>query len=77
MEKTIALNEKNIDRVIKTLRKKLAIHNEVTSSGFLFPKYYRTNEIDRNKYIGKGRPRFSDYINKKTEKILKEFIKLN
>lgn len=71
MKKGITITPKNINNIFSSLKKKL---DKVRPSpqGVLLPKYIRTDEIDRRKYKGRGRPRYNDYIFIDTLKFLKD-----
>ena len=65
------LSAKNIDIVIKGLRKQINSAPKPTFSGMYFPRIYRDG-IDYQKYRGKGRPRKDDYIYRSMMKLLKK-----
>lgn len=73
MSKSFVLTENNINTVIKTLKKSLNGLDKVQSPGLLINEYWKTDEIDRNKYRGKGRPRLNDYIYQHYTKYFKSF----
>ena len=58
LTKGITLSTANIDAVIKSFKKKCGMPQQ----GILIPEWYPTDEIDRTKYRGKGRPRKDDYV---------------
>ena len=54
------LSSKNINSVFNSLEKKLKNVKNQDGKFLIIPTYYR-GKIDREKYKGIGRPRFSDY----------------
>lgn len=70
---SITLTPKNIDSVIKQIKKKL---DDISpeSDGLLVPAYIRTDKIDRTSYRGRGRTSYRDYIYEDFVKTFKEPI---